>query len=201
MPTAQQGNSWSAPWRRLALGRRDRRRGGFTLVELVIVLGIIVVVSSLLLTTVARARMAAQGARCQANLRGILGAFMSYRIDNDHRFPDPSSAGQNWEALLQPYLASPRVFECPSDSEIYTSVGSSYDWRDTPFPDTTMAARRDDTPIRSDTVLAYETLPGWHAAHKINAARLDGSVVPMDEDACFEELQKPVLRYMFSAGP
>ena len=178
---------------RQACGSRSACRPGITLAELLIVIAIISILGGLVLSTVSHARLSAQSARCLNNLHGISVAFSQYAIDNDNRYPDPLAAGQSWESLLQKYMGRSTVFACPADEEIFPSIGSSYDWRDTPNPATTLAGRRLLDVTRSDAVLAFETLPGWHGKHLMNSVLVNGAVVVMDEDACVRDLHTPVV--------
>jgi hypothetical protein len=84
------------------------------------------------------------------------------------------------------------VFACPSDDEVFPSVGSSYDWRDTADPLTTLAGRPITQPIRADAVLAFESLPGWHQRHWMNALLVNGSAQTMNDDVCLGDLEVPV---------
>jgi prepilin-type N-terminal cleavage/methylation domain-containing protein/prepilin-type processing-associated H-X9-DG protein len=65
------------------------KRAAFTLVELLIVIGIIAVLMALLLTGVARARQHANRAACLSNLRQIGMALIAYAVDNENSFPAP----------------------------------------------------------------------------------------------------------------
>ena len=160
--------------------------------ELVVVIGIIVVLAALLLSAVSRVRQSAQSARCLANLHNISVAFHAYASENDLRYPDPASTNISWEAIVQPYLTQTMVFACPGDSEVFPATGSSYDWRDTRDPATTLAGKRLSDPVRSEAVLAFETLPGWHARHMMNAALVDGSCVTLSDDSCLGDLRIPI---------
>lgn len=62
-------------------------RRGFTLVELLVVIGIIALLMSLLLPALARARSAARETVCRSNLRQIHNALVFYANDNDDYVP------------------------------------------------------------------------------------------------------------------
>ena len=167
-------------------------RGGFTYTELVVSLGIIGVLTALVLPLIGRARASAQSVTCLAQLRQIGGAFLQYSADNDKRLPDPFVLQTSWEQILRRYLPDPNAFHCPADGELFPAVGSSFDWRDTGRPETTLAGRLVSDTNRHDVVLAFEALPGWHLKGRMNAVLLNGAGQSMDQEACMEDLQQPI---------
>jgi prepilin-type N-terminal cleavage/methylation domain-containing protein/prepilin-type processing-associated H-X9-DG protein len=107
-------------------------RSGFTLVELLVVMGILGVLAAILLATLAQVRESGRRAGCTSNLRQIGIALRMYVDDYDGGFPVPPLEGTfdeegdddedesyeedtDWEDVLQPYLSNEPIFRCPSD--------------------------------------------------------------------------------------
>jgi prepilin-type N-terminal cleavage/methylation domain-containing protein/prepilin-type processing-associated H-X9-DG protein len=101
-----------------------RGRKGFTLVELLVVIGIIALLLSILLPVISRAREQANRAKCMANLRSLGQAMYLYA--NAHRDKLPNAApATTWDATvgglaLLEFAADytePAMFHCPSDHD------------------------------------------------------------------------------------
>lgn len=167
-------------------------RAGFTLIELVVVIGIIVVLAGILLPVVGRARASGQQATCLSNLRQINLAFHLYADANATRLPDPASAQESWESLLRAHIPTLGIYHCPSDGGLFDSLRSSYDWRDTGDKHTTIAGRSILDVRRKDAVIVFDALPDWHMTGMINALRFDGSVEGMLHQECLRDLDKSV---------
>jgi type II secretory pathway pseudopilin PulG len=163
----------------------------FSFAEIVVVVAILAVLLTFVLVGVARARASARSAQCVNNLRQIGQAFQSYAVSNAGRLPDPTSLETTWESLLRPYLPSVDAFRCPADGEVFASLNSSYDWRDGGEPETS-AAGRPLAACRADAVLAFDVFPRWHGARSMNAVRVDGSALSMDEQECLRDLLREV---------
>jgi prepilin-type N-terminal cleavage/methylation domain-containing protein len=175
---------------------RPRAASGFSLVELLVVIGIITLLLGLLLGFIVRARNAGASTKCLSHLRAIGSALHMAAADNNNRFPDPLETDQSWEKILTQdgkYLADAKVFQCPADEEVFPTVGSSYDWRDTGIIATTLAGQA-VTKAPDGAVLAFDALPGWHTKGKMNVVRVGGAVEPMDRDECLRDLEKPLVQ-------
>ncbi|WP_428937556.1 type II secretion system protein [Fontivita pretiosa] len=124
------------------------RSPAFTLVELLVVIGIIAVLISVLLPALGRARASAQAVTCRSNLRQLVLATTMFANEHDGYLPKPGNnggprmlgwstvAGPSWgykdpmwgfEYVLLKYLGRNKdVFRCPADD----SGAIRYVWND-----------------------------------------------------------------------
>lgn len=95
--------------------RSSKRRRGFTLVELLVVIGIIALLISILLPTLGRARRSANTIKCAANIRTILQAMHQYAAQ--HKGFIPGSPNTSGLGILQNALITQT--NCPDISQIW----------------------------------------------------------------------------------
>jgi prepilin-type N-terminal cleavage/methylation domain-containing protein/prepilin-type processing-associated H-X9-DG protein len=105
-----------------------RNRKAFTLVEMLVVLGIIGILTALSFSGITSALRTARRAQCLANMRQISTAILSYAGDNDADFPLTENPA--WDIPLNPYLgvqttsAPNPVLKCPQDSRPLNASGN-----------------------------------------------------------------------------
>ena len=110
----------------------SRRSSAFTLIEMLVVIGIIAILSALLFPVYSRVREKGRAASCTSNLRQLALAFQQYTSDNGtfpcwynaHQPTNPLPSnypGLPWGVRIQPYIKNIAIFQCPSDKTPATS--------------------------------------------------------------------------------
>ena len=86
-----------------------RKKGRFTLIELLIVIAIIAILAGMLLPALNKARESGRSASCMNNLKSITGTALLYAGDN-HDFMPPASGnagdGSTWVCPREPWISS-----------------------------------------------------------------------------------------------
>lgn len=172
-----------------------RRTQGFTLVEMLVVLGIIGVLAALSFAVFSRVREGGRRTACLSNLRQLGAAVALYQQDNDDLFPrggDPTDIhtaiwheaangiyAQEADQLppltfvLRPYIKSKQVWHCPSDTGLdVTESGQALKARPSSFDAFAMSYyyRTELTFKRKKELLAWEPQPPHteHGAEAVN---------------------------------
>jgi prepilin-type N-terminal cleavage/methylation domain-containing protein len=143
---------------------------GFTLVELLVVIGIIAALMAMLLPALNRARYQANEVVCLSNVRQMTLAQLAYAAANKGKFPphrapgpvyvraDPWNASPRllrqspWWCLDKFYLADPRITICPFYAGAGDGASSDPYWREPSNPD--YGAWASDAPA-SNTVYCF----------------------------------------------
>lgn len=95
---------------------------GFTLVELLVVVAIILILAGLLLPVLEQAAKKSEGITCLCNLRSLVLAAFLYADDWDDYLPpalvpaSPPGYSTCWDRTLDPYLRNSRMYICVSDA-------------------------------------------------------------------------------------
>ncbi len=117
------------------MNRNEKHRGGFSLIELLVVITIIAVLIGILLPTLPRARDAARRVACAANLRSMGQLMEMYRTENDELFPTARYMPPPWlSGDDDPALNTVFADSVNTDSKAYRCPGDKIVWR-TPYTD------------------------------------------------------------------
>lgn len=110
------------------------KRNGFTWIELLVVLGVLLLIAAILFPVFARSRENPHKGSCQSNLKQIGLGFKQYTQDYDDEFPlynvgnvGSTSSGSytvtHWVQSLQGYTKSIQIFQCPTENN---QIGTDY---------------------------------------------------------------------------
>jgi prepilin-type processing-associated H-X9-DG protein len=99
-------------------------RAAFTLSEILVVIGILVVLAAILFPVFARVGWNARTSSCMTNLKQIGFGLKQYSQDYNEHFPKivngkkPDRAGHllTWRRAIAPYLKGTSMWQCPSNS-------------------------------------------------------------------------------------
>lgn len=91
------------------------KRKAFTLVEAIVTIVILAIIAAILFPVFARQRETDCRVRCPSNLKQIALGIVQYTQDFDEKFPPTKNALGGWAEIIQPYIKSYQIFQCPSD--------------------------------------------------------------------------------------
>lgn len=174
-----------------------RRRRGFTLTEILVVITIIITVGALVLLFVSRMRESARKAASIQNLRQFGAAITCFVADNSGYLPaSRSSKGVYWPQIIYPYIETVDPYLIPQTPLRPMGAGSPDEGY---FP---MADKAAMTPEEKPIRWNY-TINGGHNKLPFSEVANDGKPMPGLGQGCsrsFSQLTDPGRTVMLAEG-
>ncbi len=105
----------------------------FSLVEMLVAIGIVVFLAALLVPGVGKALKSSRQASCVSNLRQVAAASQLYSSENEGKMPPQYDMGATFSVLLSPYaggmkapMIAPDIFYCPENVAQKTPPAAGY---------------------------------------------------------------------------
>jgi prepilin-type N-terminal cleavage/methylation domain-containing protein len=113
--------------------RISRGRRGFTIIELLVVMAIILVLLGILVPTITHIRVAERAVACQANVRTLMQGIMAFAADNNGRLPgNQGTASSSYPPNEQDFLfgsstgTSTTIGLAPQSGTLFPYVNNNY---------------------------------------------------------------------------
>ena len=111
----------------------------FTLIELLMVIGLIAILAAILLPVISKAKEQGRSMACLSNLRQLGIVLQLYVQDHENKLPTiydallstnaPATNLATVDIVLTNYLGAPRILRCLSDDkQLFEKTASSYAW-------------------------------------------------------------------------
>ena len=111
------------------------RCGGFTLVELLVVMAVIAILAAMVAPVAVNSMKAARATNCQSNLHQIAAAFTSYHSQHGGFMPPTGSPNGKpprrfpyWYKNLTPLVRDAEIFRCPGKRRAEIGYGINHIW-------------------------------------------------------------------------
>ena len=151
----------------------SEKHSGFTLIEMLVVIGIIAVLAAVLFPVFTHVREKARASACLSNYHQIGLAVHMYAQDSDDQTPPDGSSFSGLIADLKPFTNNAAIFVCPDDYDnikegragsyrmldLYQGKPLSCGWPDPYNPK--------DTSRPTSTILAYEAEHDLNKTHPV----------------------------------
>lgn len=159
-------------------------RRGFSLVEMLVTVAIILVLAALAVPAAGLLISRANSAKCVANLRGLGIGLNGYLADNNMVLPPLLAARGNVaedvrviDNTLNAYMGDMRAFTCPADPDISATTGTSYYWNSA-LSGQSLASLNFFVWTQPTLIPVLVDKEGWHrhTRNKVNHLFADGHV-------------------------
>lgn len=156
---------------------------GFTMIELLVVLAIVLVLSVLGTGIGLHLMENSRATKCIGNLRGLGVALQQYLADHNQQMPTMAAARADksediaaLDTVLSAYTDDPRIFACPSDPDVAATTGTSYYWNSALNGQAIASLNLFQMIDQLSRIPVFSDKEGWHrySEERVNVLYADG---------------------------